>query len=234
MDSTLHQIGEEFSESIDAIRKLSDLLKDKEALIQSTGAAGVILILASVFEKFVRDVLRETARIIIEQAKNGKSIPPKLELFLWKQTVDDLLKRKRGIQQNKAKFLLLAKKRIESLFNVLDGEYGGQIDYEVLNNQNNMRPSEIKNLFKNCGVDDILFLASCQLNSPESEQGSNEDMKRHISEQIDRFYEVRNETAHKLDFKRSVGFADIETYLGCFEKFGKALCKALHVKLIPT
>ncbi|MHB1676261.1 MAG: MAE_28990/MAE_18760 family HEPN-like nuclease [Sulfuriferula sp.] len=233
MASAFEVIAEEFIDDMDAIRSLIVTVSDsqKHAKVRIAAANSTTLLLAATFEEFVREMAREYARAVVTNTESFEKLPPKLASSAWKRTMDGLSKLRFDDDQAGAgteNVFGIAQARFTVIYDFCKGDLTQDIYRDLIHNENNMRPSELNNLFKVSGLRDVCKKLSDKQPMLET-FGETESGKAHgkLTYGLEDFFERRNAIAHALNPGQSNGSAQIDNDINMLESFGKALCETL-------
>ncbi|MBN8712769.1 MAG: hypothetical protein J0H50_02185 [Xanthomonadales bacterium] len=239
MKNIFEVITEEFVDDMEVIRSLVETFDDSKAAKARVAAANsATLLVAATFEEFVREIAREFARAVVNNARSFDKLPPKLASTAWKRTMEDLSRLRlhgnrldggteHGFGSAKTKFTVVHE--------FCMGDLTQDIYRDLIHNENNMRPSELNSLFKVSGLTDICLQLSGKQPILEA-FGELEPGKAHgkLLSALEDFFEHRNAIAHALKPGQSSGASQIVSDINLLESFGKALLETIdaHVKTL--
>lgn len=234
MATTFDLITEDFTNDLDAIRKLATTFSDarQQPKVRVAAANSATLLVAATFEEFVREMAREYARAIVQSAKSFDKLPKNLAATAWKRTMDGLGKIKiDDIQRTGGEVFASAQARFAIIYEFCKGDLTKDIYKELIHNENNMRPAQLNSLFKVSGLGNVCLL--CSGKQPLLDAfGENEQVKAHgkLLSAMESFFERRNEIAHALNPGQSNSPDRIAMDIDMLESFGKALCETLNLE----
>lgn len=231
MTDLFHLIVEEFTEDIEAIRSLVSAfsLPDHPPKLRVAAANSATLLLAATFEEFVREMARSYAKQVVERSSSPESVPISIMNTAWKRTMAKLGNLKVAGQGNGVDSFAIAQSKFSVIYEFCKGDFTKDIYRDLIHNENNMHPSQINNLFKIAGLNDI-----CRNLSSNSELldffGETNCNKCHgmLIKHLDDFFERRNQIAHALNPQQSSGSTEIIRDLEMFLCFAKSLSRSLH------
>ena len=178
-------------------------------------ANGLTLLLASIFEEYVRQLVRAVWSERRKVAANLDGFPNKLRSKLWRAGLERAARRSFTDVDADPK---VAREKIEHLLKFcLDGDLSADVEKEISHNDNNMRPGEITRLFNQIGIQDIIGICCSKqivLSFFDRDNaGQTADVAR---ASLEDFFVRRNIIAHEISFGSSGGptaiSKDIETF----------------------
>jgi hypothetical protein len=235
MSSEYALILEEFEEELDAITTIvgtfstprSSTPKTRVAAINSTS-----LLLAATFEEFIREMARSYARHVVRASPSFDLIPSKISRVAWRRSLETLSRMKIGAQDGSSTrdtSLMGAYTKFQSVYNFCRGDVSQDIYEDLIHNENNMRSSEINNLFGIAGLKNICFeMCGCSSLARTLNESDKGKLHSQVVQSIDEFFERRNLIAHSLSIMRSVGPDQISKDINFFRALGFALREVLE------
>ena len=186
--------------------------KARIAIIHSS-----ILLMAALFEKFIREIATEYLKVNIPNSQNINKVPSDFKLALWRRTFQSINKEltKEVMNSNGVRDIIIESElKIKKLFGFLQGDLSFNIYEDLIHNEHNMTETQVNEIFKVCGIAEICkeVCEGEQINRLYSlrEKQSN---YHHFRTSLDRFIKLRNSVAHDFDFR----FSDnaVEFYYNC-------------------
>lgn len=234
MSSTFEVILEDFEEELEAVHALVDASADPKLgrpRARVAGANAAVLLLAATFEEFVREMARAYARAVVQACASYDKLPPKLATVAWKRTMEALAR----VQLNpkttvfsRDSIFADAQTRFTVTYEFCRGDLDQDIYGDLIHNENNMRPQEINGLFGLSGLKNVCFVVA-EDEALRDFLGESEQGKAHarLTEQIESFFERRNQVAHSINAMRSSGPELIVNDIELMRQFGRALSATL-------
>lgn len=227
-------ILEEFEEELATIKVLVDASGDPglgKPRARVAGANAAVLLLAATFEEFIREMARSFARLTVEACPSFDKLPPKLAGVAWKRTLEGLARIRLDPQtrtNTRDATGVDALTKFTAVYEFCKGDLSQDVYYDLIHNENNMRPQEINSLFKLSGLSDVNRLASGYQVLMEffGETEAGQTNGRLISA-VEDFFERRNQVAHSIHAMRSSGPEQISSDILLLEAFGRGLAEAL-------
>jgi len=208
------------------------------------------LLLAAIFEEFVRELGRQYARETVSRCVDSSQIPRKLTATAWKRTLEGLARAKIDTGGTPEPMELISRKArssFEAVCSFLEGDRTQDIYESLIHNENNMRPDQLNAVFSICDLKDVCSKTS--MRSDLSRYFDEEDSgKVHgmLLTRLNDFMEKRNYIAHSLNagsssvpdnllddisFFKALALSLAETLP---EHLPKSLAETLPVHLPPT
>lgn len=218
-------ILDDFESEVSAITELANATRIGSSFSSRARIAlanSLTLVLASVFEECVRQLVRAAWAERIKATQDASKFPPKLKAKLWRSALERVARQPFLDVDGNTR---TARDRIQNLVKFcLDGEITVPIEYDLSHNENNMRPSQINDLFSRIGLKNI-FESGC--NFPElieyfGCQTVGQTVEK-LRAEIDDFFARRNSIAHAIVFGSSDGADTIDQDIEVFRLTAKAL-----------
>ena len=228
-------ILDDFETEISALSELADATQIGSTL--SPGARislgnSLTLVLASVFEEYVRQLVRAAWAERLIATQDPRKFPSKLRSKLWRSALE------RTARFPFAEIESQSRTTRDKIHNVLkfclDGDFNVPIEHEISHNDNNMRPDQINLLFSQIGISnvlqngcdfqDIMNFFACQ-NAGQAAQ--------HLRNEIDGFFVRRNTVAHAIAFGSSGGANAIHRDIEVFRLASRALANGVDLFIEP-
>ena len=233
MNADFSVILEEFEAELGALNKLIELgqASSNSPKVRVASINSVTLILAAMFEEFVRQMARQFVMQIVSKANALEDLPPALLETAWRRTLDDL-RRNRVSRNSKNEELAAtvhaARPKFEAVCRFLEGDTKQNIYDNLIHNEGNMRAPVINRLFKDCGTRNIC-MALCENESLRSYFNENDKGKVNgkLVSKLDEFFERRNNTAHSLNVQSSPGSETLNQDICFFHAFAQDLSACL-------
>lgn len=218
-------ILDDFEREISAISELADATRigsDFSARARVSLANSLTLVLASVFEEYVRQLVRAVWLERVKNANDLSSFPPKLRSRLWRSTLE---RAARQPFSNVDESPRVARDRLQNLLKFcLEGDISAEIASEISHNDNNMRPDQINTLFNQIGVKNVLA-EGCEFEEVLEFYASEKagQAVQNLKSDIEDFFTRRNTIAHAIAFGSSGGADSIHRDIEVFRLCAKAL-----------
>lgn len=240
MESAFALIFEEFSAELDALTHMMVTPKESEGHSQPAKAriaAGnaATLLLAAVFEEYVRQLVKAAFREKSNCAKGIQDFPKDIAAKVWRRALEmlayvemeDMEANPRDYEARLAAIVAFSLKK----------DINSDVGEALAHNQNNMRPEQLAQLFNQIGVKKIMQ-KSCEdqdmldyLGSDNTDQG-----RDYLAAALNDFFKRRNYIAHAIQLNSSSGPVQLNKDIRLFFTFGQALQRALdrEFNLAPT
>ena len=154
MASKFLTITEDFSAELEAIRTMVLELNNPSAAtrVRTSSARAAILLLAAVYEEYVRQMAGEHALCVADSPRSKR-----LRRKAWKITFDELARVDPFVGSNEvaASVRTESMEKIESLFTFVSGNLHSELLPSTIRNERNMRPAQLNQIFKLSRIDDI-------------------------------------------------------------------------------
>lgn len=226
-------IFEEFSTELNALSEMttgpSERLTSRARIAAGNAAT---LLLAAIFEEYIRQQVRAAFKEKVQRANSMADFPSNLALKVWKRTlemlartpVDELDGNSRGLEDRFSAAVSFSVKKELSL----------EVSDAVSHNENNMRPTQLNELFKQIGVSSILN-KSCTEVALLEHLGCDvpENARTALVSQVEDFFRRRNDVAHAITLGSSSGPSEIASDIEMFLTLGQALFKTLEREFPP-
>ena len=231
-DTIFRIIKEEFFEELESIRLLLKAYPaaDGAARARVSAANAATLLSAAVFEEFVREAAREYARLVVLSTASYDKLPKKLGVTAWKRTMESLARIKFDSSQiDREGQVGHVYSRFSVVHEFVKGDLKQDIYRDLIHNENNMRPSELNQMFVVAGLSDICKKL-CNHQSALSFFGETSPDKAHgrLLSSLNDFMQRRNDVAHALNSRSSSGIGQILTDLEMLKSIGESLCETLE------
>jgi len=225
----ISNISDDFKDEIRqilAVVKLVDGEPNSTARQRVSTVNSSILLISSIFEQFIREIVTECAVEIVRNAPNFASIPKSLPKSLWERSLRRLGRNKYGTDGFDAKD---AQRFVENLdaFCIQENRSVGFISV-VSDNDHNMRPREIDEIFARIGRNKYcsLVFGSSRFQKFFGALDYRESRILGIN-YLERFYITRNTIAHSIRNTSGIGINDFENYVEFFYIFSDESAKVL-------
>ncbi len=220
-------IFEEFCEELDALKVVLDGLSQPNPESVSpkariSGANASVLLLAAIFEEFVRQTVKESFVKKVSAADAITDLGKKIQGTVWRKSLsklsrvslDELLAEPHSIA---------AQVQAMTAF-CIDGKVDADVGAAISHNERNMTSSQITELFSAVGVGNVFgqvgnnaSIRRDLLLGPEENGGDKLKLR------IDEFYRQRNTIAHAISLRSSSRPDSILSDVAFFRSFGRAL-----------
>lgn len=220
-------ITEDFSAELEAIRTMVRELNSPSATrgVRTSSARAAILLLAAVYEEYVRQMAGEHA-LCVADSPGTKGLRRKA----WKISFDELARFNPFVGSNELAESVKSEsmEKIESLFAFMSGNFHSELLPNAIRNERNMRPTQLNQIFKLSGIDDIsreICDRQClirYLNADNPDIAHGLFLKRQK-----RFFDQRNEIAHSPAPQSSVAVDVVESHVALLGMTSRALTETL-------
>lgn len=236
METELTPIFEEFVSDLDALKKMLPIAEEGDHHPQSAKARIVAgnaatLLLAALFEEYIRQMVKASFREKSRVANGIKDFPPKIAANVWRQALERLARVE--IDDEEAN-IISYQTRLEAIVAFsLKKDITSDVSDVLAHNKNNMRPEQLLQLFKQIGINNILW-KSCKDPDLQNCLGSTEDVNKvcdSLTAALNAFFKRRNYIAHSIGLNNSSGPVQLDQDIELFLTFGRALLRALEDEL---
>lgn len=232
MTTVFELIKEDFINELDIIVLLVNT-HDKPGRppkVRVAAANSATLLVAATFEEYIRQSAREYARLVVSNANSIAELPKDLCLTAWKRSMKRLgqVRFNIGDQRIREAQLLEARTQFLTIHEFIGGDRSKDVFEDLVQNENNLRPTELNAMFKVSGLTDVC-LALCDKQPMQVHFQETDTKKIHgkLVLSLDEFIERRNKIAHALDPKTSTGtdqiIKDINMLKALAESLGQVL-----------
>ena len=202
MSTVYSAVAEEFQSQLSSLHELL-AASQSTSLMPSTRVASVrasTLLLASIFEEFVREMALERAMYVVNKATSLDEVPVRLVETAWNQTLNDIVHTKASSDSKMTALALTAKMgrpRFDAICLFVEGDITQNIFENLTQNRGNMRPDEINRLFRIGGVPNIC-VEVCKRTALQGFFGERGHIKTHeaLRQTLNGFIDKRNGIAH--------------------------------------
>ena len=238
MISDFRIITDEFDTELTAMRQLVgtfDVPGQSKAKVRIASANSSTLLLAAMFEEFVREMARAYAKAVVSSTQSINTVPKELLNTAWNRTMKSLasfdVSNKQPVFTKRNE---VADPRVQ--FNVIyefcTGDLSQNIYDDLIYNEHSMRVGQINSLFKICDLDNVCSRisnnSSLMVYFDESEPNKVHGL---LVEGIEDFIRRRNRIAHCLNADTSSGPPMIFRDIGMFEAFANSICETLESEI---
>ena len=222
-------ILEDFENELDAVAELviaTGSSSQFSAAARVAAANGLTLLLASIFEEYVRQLVRAVFQEKKAAAQGMEDFPGKLRARMWRTGLERVARQHFTEVDSDHR---AARDRVESLLAFcLNGNLSANVEDDLAHNDTNMRPEEIKRLFSQIGMTDAVGKACAEdivqtTLGAESSHETAEITKTRLKE----FFDRRNDVAHALRFGSSSGPTNILSDIELFRSFATGMAQAM-------
>ena len=167
---------------------------------RNTAMNAALLILAAIFEKFIREMAQSKAQEKISEASSIDAIPDEMIETAWCKTLQSFSKQKvsKGIKDRRL-ILTKTKQHLNDLVDAISGEVKKFRVNDFVKNDHNMRVSQINQLFKLSGEPHICekIYRGSNLSSFFA-VGSGNSAQREVDDKLTEFINLRNRITPKV------------------------------------
>lgn len=230
-------IFEEFSAELDALsemtaapgKQVSELLTSRARIAAGNAAT---LLLAAVFEEYVRQQLKAAFKEKGKRAKGISDFPNNIASKIWRRALETLARTQ--FEEVEANARIFEERFAAVVSFSIKKDVTSDVSDAIAHNENNMRPNQLAELFNQIGISNILHKTCDEqdlmdhLNCDESEKA-----RSALVTQIEEFFRRRNHVAHAIKLGSSSGPLEISQDIELFRVFGQSLFRALNRELPP-
>ena len=221
-------ILEDFERELDVVGELASATGNKSSFTSEARislANALTLLLASIFEEYVRQLVRAVWAERRKVVADVTAFPDKLRPKLWRAALERAARKPFADIDDDPN---AAREKVENLLRFcLDGDLSADVDKEISHNDTNMRPGEITRLFSQIGLKDILttccsrdhILSHFDCDKP----GQAVEVAR---ASLEEFFIKRNTIAHEITFGSSGGPTSILNDVKTFRIIALGLAQA--------
>ena len=246
MSFELKALNEDFERKLDTIERMVEItLQEKSSRntefrteIRTAATQGSTLLVAAIFEDFVRESAIEYTKCTLENATEGGDIP-----FRMKKKVAEKIKfefNSKLLKHNPNETLHEFEERVSNQFKELlslllvsKGDYKHNVSHQIVETRANMSSTELDRLFSTIGISNFCkqlcyFNEHFQLYFDEEDKNELYDL---FLKNLDGFYSGRNTIAHSLKSAETKHPDILLENIKFFRKFGTILSMFLAAKL---
>ena len=186
------------------VSSVEKLKSDESAEIRVSSIYSSTLLIASLFEVFIRTIALEYLKIRIPTRNSIQEVPRGLLIKLCEQTLNVAKNDLGKVTQSSpdyTKAIAQLTLKIKDLFEFFQGDFGKDIFDGVIYNERNMTETQLNDIFKVCGIETVCMKIGTEGNKmkkfyPKIEsKGTYNQFSDHLRDFID----LRNEIAHRFD-----------------------------------
>jgi hypothetical protein len=229
-------IFEEFSAELDALSEMtaSPGKHASELTSRARIAAGnaATLLLAAVFEEYVRQQVKAAFKEKSIRAKGISDFPNNIASKIWRRALETLARTQFEEVEGNARIF---EERFAAVVSFsIKKDVMSDVSDAIAHNENNMRPTQLSELFNQIGISKILHKICDEkdlldhLNCDEPEKA-----RTTLVTEIEEFFRRRNHVAHAIKLGSSSGPLEISQDIELFRVFGQSLFRALNRELPP-
>lgn len=228
MPTEFEIIYEEFSEELDALSELSisPTTSPNRARARVAAANAATLLLAALFEEFIRQEVKAAFREKARRATNISDFPEKLTANVWRRSLEKLART--PLEEIEAGDVNLDS-RIQSIVSFCIGKnVSAEVSDSVAHNDGNMRHSQLNALFKGIGLSNF-SRQTCKLKELVDFLGCDNGNKAsaELHARLDGFFRRRNEIAHAITIGSSSGHENLLNDIDFFRIF----CRSIYLSV---
>ena len=231
MASEFELTREEFVTELVALKELTSADESAGLSPRARIAAGngAVLLLAALFEEYIRQQVRTAFAAKIASLQPGESLPDKTLGSVWKRSLEILARK--PFDELKGDVRATDNVLKDTLGFCLREDWSIDVSRHVSHNENNMKATEINRLFNQVGIKGSLG-ESCQFGSIVSFLGcqSSGQATAIIEVRIDDFFRRRNDVAHSIQIGASSGPSELNLDIEMFEVIAVAFQEMLDSK----
>lgn len=186
------------------------------------------LLLAALFEEYVREMAREFARLVVSNSRSIGDVPDRLVATAWKRTMNALEAEHKDVGPEPFVMTELRQK-FDAVFAFCSGDTSQDIYTDLIHNENNMRHDQMNQLFKIGGLSSVCKKIASQtsMKAALGVQGDDEAYGQ-LRNGLEDFFTRRNEIAHSLEQHKSVAPEELMRDVAFFRAIGEGLCGTLE------
>lgn len=234
MPSEFEIIFDDFSSELDALTEMAAVPTSGTLAFSPRARVaagnGATLLLAAVFEEFIRQEVKATFKEKTRRAKNFDDLPKKMTSVVWKRSLEILA---RTPFEEVESDVRLSDSKISAIVSFcLKRELGADVSDSIAHNDNNMKTSQLNGLFNGIGIQSVCSKA-CEDKGLIDFLGCENAGKANseFSARVDEFFKRRNAIAHAIKIGSSSGPAGLHQDIELFRNFGRALFKTIDGSL---
>ncbi|MCJ8237777.1 HEPN domain-containing protein [Peteryoungia algae] len=231
MSALFQVIQEEFETNLAALSAVVGTFSGPatvSAKARVAAANSVTLLLAATFEEFTREMARTYAKCVVASCRGIDEIPHKLLAQAWKRSMDGLSKLQFDTPTKRQNSVNAIHTRYTDVFDFTNGDLSKDIYTTLIHNENNMRPSQINQLFAVSNLSNLCHLI-CN-DKPLLEHFETHDQgAAHgaLLRDLDEFMDRRNDVAHAIAMSSSSGPDQLMKDIDLFRCIGQAMANTL-------
>jgi hypothetical protein len=236
MATEFDAIFNEFSDELDALAEMADApaafgregVTARERIAAGNAAT---LLLAAIFEEYIRQQVRATFRAKTRNARDMTDFPRKIAATVWRQSLEVLARTPfEEIESDGSKTEFRVATTLRFCLHKNITEDVGDI---LAHNANNMRHGELGRLFNQIGLGNIVSSVCEEQDLIDLLGAENASEARDLFvARSDEFFRRRNEIAHAIKLGSSSGPSALHQDIELFRVFGRALSAALQQRLM--
>jgi hypothetical protein len=231
MPTEFDLIFDDFSTELDALAEMAGAPTTPAAgispRVRIAAGNGATLLLAAIFEEYVRQQVRAAFRVKVGRAKSMNDFPERIVSAVWRRSFETLARTSfREIESDVRR----TDERITSILSFcLKKDINADIGETLSHNENNMRLSQLNTLFNLIGVTSISAGAATdqELIDHLGCEGPGKAIVE-LESRIDDFFRRRNAIAHAIKLASSSGPSELYQDIELFRIFGRALSRKLN------
>ena len=222
----------DFADELDAISEMADARgglgsEGSTARARIAAGNGATLLLAATFEEYVRQQVRAAFAEKARRAKSMSDFPAKIASTVWRRSLEGLARTPfEEIETDGGK----ANVRVAATLSFcLRKEITADVADILSHNDYNMRPRELKRLFNQIGMKNIIATV-CEDKDIVDFLGADAPGKAMVllESRLEQFFRRRNEIAHAIKLGSASGPTELYQDVELFRVFGRALSVAIQ------
>lgn len=226
MATEFDAIFEEFSTELDAIREVATGSTSGSAKSRIAAGNGSTLLLAAVFEEFVRQQVKAAYREHAKFPQHFRTLATNLAATIWRRAFDKMGRTSLEVFETDT---TLAQTSFNSIVNFcLKKDSTSDVAEFIAHNENNMRTGQMNALFNSIGIKTVSQKISTDARMIEflgcEDAG---EAEQQLPASIEAFFKRRNEIAHAVQMNSSSGPTDLENDIALFRQVGDSLTRHL-------
>ncbi|ESY44113.1 hypothetical protein X747_09440 [Mesorhizobium sp. LNJC384A00] len=234
MPSEFEIIFDDFSSELDALSEMAAVPTRATAAFSPrarvAAANGATLLLAAIFEEFIRQEVKATFKEKTKRAKSFADFPKKMTAVVWRRSLEMLA---RTPFDEVLSDISLSDSKISAIVAFcLKKEIGADVSESVAHNDNNMKANQLNGLFNGIGIPSVCSKV-CEDKTLIDFLGCESAGKANseFEARVDEFFKRRNAIAHAIKIGSSSGPAGLHQDIELFRNFGRALFRTIDASM---
>jgi len=232
--SEIDLIYDDFASELDALESMIATVGGASLGSRSrvASANAATLLLAALFEEFVRQIIRALFSAKAKAAADISVFPEKITANVWRRSLEMLARAPFDDVQSKSREV---SDNIEAILRFcLSKDVQADVGKALSHNDNNMRPQQLNQLFNQIGVENMCGRA-CNSEALIDFLGHGTAGKAtpELTSRLEAFFRRRNDIAHSVQFNSSSGPSELSADISLFRIFGKAIAEESIKSVTP-
>jgi len=231
MPTEFDLIFDEFNAELDALQEMAASPNPAAGTVTSprvriAAGNGATLLLAAIFEEFVRQQVRAAFRQQVDRATSINDFPERIASAVWRRSLEALARTSFSEIESNTRQVDEQIAAVTAF--CLKKEIRADIGESISHNEGNMRTSQINGLFNVIGITGISAVTATNRGVIDylGCDGPGNAPKE-LTSRIDDFFRRRNAIAHAIKLASSSGPSELQQDIQLFRIFGRALSEKL-------